>query len=76
MTRKSRTFLSKSLRSRGPVVKGTFSIYANISVETRDFKRPSEQSPSNFVYHWNHNGETHFLVGEAMGKAMVTFLKK
>jgi len=46
------------------------------SVETRDFKRPTEQSPSHFGYHWNHNGETHFLIGQAMGEAMVTLLKK
>ena len=47
-----------------------------ISVETRDFKRSTEQSPSHFGYHWNHNGETHFLIGQAMGEAMVTLLKK
>jgi hypothetical protein len=46
------------------------------SVETRDFARPAEQSPSNFGYHWNHNGESHFLVGEAMGQAMVKLLKR
>jgi hypothetical protein len=46
------------------------------SVETRDFARPAEQSPSNFGYHWNHNGESHFLVGEAMGKAMLKLLRK
>jgi alpha-galactosidase len=46
------------------------------SVETRDFARPVEQSPSNFGYHWNHNGESHFLVGEAMGKAMLKLLRK
>lgn len=46
------------------------------SVETRGFDRTKEQSPSHFGYHWKHNGETHFLVGEAMGKAMVELLKK
>jgi alpha-galactosidase len=46
------------------------------SVETRDFARPAEQSPSNFGYHWNHNGESHLLVGEAMGQAMVKLLRK
>ena len=34
------------------------------------------ESPSNFGYHWNHNGETHYLIGEAMGKAMLTLLAK
>jgi len=44
-------------------------------VDTRPFWRPREQSPSGFGYHWNHNGETHFLIGQAMGKAMLTLLK-
>ena len=46
------------------------------SVDTRGFKRPTELSPSGFGYHWNHNGETHFLLGKAMGEAMVGLLKK
>jgi len=46
------------------------------SVETRGFKRATEQSPSGFGYHWNHSGESHFLVGDAMGKAMVKLLSK
>lgn len=45
------------------------------SVETRGFARPVAQSPSDFGYHWNHNGESHYLVGEAMGQAMVNLLK-
>lgn len=39
-------------------------------VGTRAFWRSAEQSPSNQGYHWNSNAETHFLIGEAMGKAM------
>ncbi len=46
------------------------------SVETRPFKRSTEQSPSGFGYHWNHNAESHFLVGDAMGRAMVELLKR
>ena len=46
------------------------------SVETREFDRTKEQSPSGFGYHWKHNAESHFLVGDAMGKAMVELLKK
>ena len=46
------------------------------SVDTRGFKRTTEQSPSHFGYHWNHSVESHFLVGDAMGKAMVELLKK
>ncbi|MEM7013672.1 MAG: sialate O-acetylesterase [Verrucomicrobiota bacterium] len=45
------------------------------SVETRPFKRSKEESPSGFGYHWNHNAESHFLVGDAMGQAMVELLK-
>lgn len=39
-------------------------------VETRDFFRPPEESPSNQGYHWNGNAETYFLIGDAMGEAM------
>ena len=37
-----------------------------LTVETRGFWRPVEVSPSGFGYHWNHNGETHYLIGEAV----------
>ncbi|MEN8783122.1 MAG: sialate O-acetylesterase [Akkermansiaceae bacterium] len=46
------------------------------SVDTRPFKRTTEQSPSRFGYHWNHSGESHFLVGDAMGRAMIDLLNK
>jgi hypothetical protein len=46
------------------------------SVDTRGFKRNTEQSPSHFGYHWNHSGESHYLVGDAMGQAMVRLLEK
>jgi len=45
------------------------------SVDTRDFWRPKEQSPSGQGYHWNGNGETHYLIGEAMGRAMIDLMK-
>ena len=32
-------------------------------------------SPSGFGYHWNHNGVTHYQIGEAMGKAVVELMK-
>jgi alpha-galactosidase len=41
------------------------------SVGTRDFFRPREESPSGQAYHWNSNAETYYLIGEAMGKAML-----
>lgn len=45
-------------------------------VDTRPFWRDATVSPSNFGFHWNHNGETHYLIGEAMGNAMIILLKK
>lgn len=40
-------------------------------VETRDFFRPPEVSPSKQGYHWNSNAETYFLIGDGMGRAMI-----
>ena len=40
-------------------------------VGTRAFWRPPEQSPSGQGYHWNSNAETYYLIGEAMGRAMI-----
>ena len=45
------------------------------SVETRDFFRPAEESPSRQGYHWNGNAETYYLIGENMGKAMIKLLE-
>ncbi len=43
-------------------------------VETKMFYRPPEVSPSRQGYHWNNNAETYFLIGEGMGKAMLSLL--
>lgn len=40
-------------------------------VGTKDFYRHEDQSPSRQAYHWNRNAETYYLIGEAMGKAML-----
>jgi len=45
-------------------------------VETRDFFRPREQSPTGASYHWNSNAETYFLIGDAMGRAMTNLMAK
>lgn len=45
-----------------------------VGVETRDFQRTREQSPSNQEYHWMHNWETYFLIGDSMGKAMAKLI--
>lgn len=44
-------------------------------VGTRAFWRSAEVSPSNQGYHWNSNGETYYLIGEGMGRAMTQLLK-
>ena len=55
-----------------PEFKGTVA-----TVETRDFWRSQEQfGGNNQGIHWNGNGESYWLMGEAMGKAMVELLKK
>ncbi len=45
------------------------------TVETRYFWRSREVSPSGAGYHWNHNAETHMLIGEHMGHAMISIIK-
>lgn len=45
-------------------------------VGTRAFWRPKEISPSAQDYHWNSSGETYYLIGDAMGKAMADLLKR
>jgi hypothetical protein len=46
------------------------------TTDTRPFWRPAEVSPSGMGYHWNHNGESQFLNGTAMGRAMVDMLSQ
>jgi alpha-galactosidase len=45
-------------------------------VGTRAFWRPAEASPSDQGYHWNSSGETYYLIGDAMGRAMTDLLKR
>jgi len=40
-------------------------------VGTRTFWRSKEESPSGQGYHWNGNAQTYYLIGEAMGRAML-----
>jgi len=47
----------------------------NVScVETGSFARVASESPSKQGYHWNSNAETYYLVGEAMGKAVIELI--
>jgi len=43
-------------------------------VETRSFFRDGPVSPRPIRYHWCCNAESYYLIGEAMGKAMVELL--
>jgi len=46
------------------------------TVETRDFWRPREEfGGSKQGIHWNSNGESYWLMGEAMGRTMVDLLR-
>tara|TARA_B100000809_G_scaffold123653_1_gene121790 strand:+ start:619 stop:1548 length:930 start_codon:yes stop_codon:yes gene_type:complete len=56
--------------ARRPELKGRV-----VSVETRDFFRPREESPSGQGYHWNGNAETYCLIGEAMAKALLEVVR-
>lgn len=42
-----------------------------VSVDTRDFWREVDESPTNQDYHYNRNAETYMLIGDALGRAMV-----
>jgi len=44
-------------------------------VETRDFQRSIEESPSKQEFHWMRNWETYYLIGEGMGQAMIGLLQ-
>ena len=41
------------------------------SVDTRNFWREVDESPTNQDYHYNRNAETYMLIGDALGRAMV-----
>lgn len=46
------------------------------TVEARDYWRDKSVSPSRAGYHYNHNAETHMLVGDALGRGMADLLKQ
>ena len=55
--------------AKRPEFKGTVK-----SVETRGYFRQPDESPGRQGYHWNLNAETYFLIGDAMGRAMLDLL--
>ncbi|MFT4546293.1 MAG: hypothetical protein ACI9UA_002435 [Pseudoalteromonas tetraodonis] len=46
------------------------------SADTRDFWRESSVSPRNQSFHWNQNGETYYLIGDAIGRGMQDLLSE
>jgi hypothetical protein len=44
------------------------------TADTRPFWRDPSKSPSDFGFHWNHNAESTYLNGQAMGKGMLKLL--
>jgi hypothetical protein len=55
---------------------GTKKISNAVFVHTTDFARPAELSPCpTHGHHWFANAESYFLIGDAAGEAMKTFLK-
>lgn len=46
------------------------------SADTRDFWRTSAVSPTDQGFHWNQNGETYYLIGEALGQGMLGLLNE
>lgn len=56
---------------------GTKQIKNAVFVKTTDFARPAELSPCpTHGHHWFANAESYFLIGDALGKAMMTLLPK
>jgi hypothetical protein len=55
---------------------GTAQIERSVFVPTTDFARPKELSPNmGHGHHWFGNAESYFLVGDALGHAMIEALK-
>jgi alpha-galactosidase len=52
-----------------PVYSGTV-----LTDDTAPYWRDAAVSPSNFGFHWNHNAETHYLIGKGMGEDMISLL--
>jgi hypothetical protein len=54
--------------------RGTKKIEHTVFVPTAEFARPAEMSPNTgHGHHWFGNAESYFLVGDALGRAMLEF---
>ncbi len=61
-----------SLMNAQLAMKGYPEFKDNVSVvDTRDFYKAAEDSPSKQFYHWNRNAESYLLIGEALGQTMI-----
>ena len=47
-----------------------------LSVDTRPFWREPRNAVSTLGHHWNHSGESYFLLGKALGDRMVLLLDR
>jgi Carbohydrate esterase, sialic acid-specific acetylesterase len=47
-----------------------------LSFDTRVFWQEPEKSPSTQGHHWNHSGESYFLIGKVMADHMLKLLKQ
>ncbi len=57
--------------------RGTAEIPNAVFVPTADFARPAEMSPNvGHGHHWFGNAESYFLVGDALGRAMIELLEE
>mmetsp|Transcript_2674 Transcript_2674/g.5729 ORF Transcript_2674/g.5729 Transcript_2674/m.5729 type:complete len:406 (+) Transcript_2674:192-1409(+) len=46
-----------------------------VSVDTRPFARdPSPASPTDFIYHWNSNAESYWLIGQNLGRSIMNII--
>jgi len=66
-----RRFMIREAQAAAAKVKDLKNVHC---VETGSFARPNTESPSKQGYHWNSNAETYYLVGEAMGKAVLELI--
>lgn len=66
-----RRFMIRDAQAAAAKVKDLKNVHC---VVTGSFSRPVEASPSKQGYHWNSNAETYYLVGEAMGKAVLELI--
>lgn len=62
---------------RNAQMRGTSHIKNARFVVTQQFARPAEMSPNvGHGHHWFGNAESYFLIGDALGKAMVELISK